>query len=85
MAEYTTEATDYVKGYKALDWLLECVGDALLDEPPAARAATLAGDAPSSSPPTADDPRCDEKVANRDISYGLARRDRKWSLNDGRI
>ena len=27
----------------------------------------------------------DAKVANRDVSLGLARRDRKWSLNDGRI
>jgi hypothetical protein len=27
----------------------------------------------------------DEKVANRDISLSLARRDRKWSLNDKRI
>jgi hypothetical protein len=27
----------------------------------------------------------DEKVANRDISLGLARRERKWPLNDGQI
>jgi hypothetical protein len=66
--EFTTEATDYVKGYKALDWLLECVGDALLDDPPAARAATLAGDAPSSSssqpPPPGRDPtrRCAPQI-----------------------
>jgi hypothetical protein len=60
--EFTTEATDYVKGYKALNWLLECVGDALIDDPPAARAATLPDDASSSSqpPPPLRDPmrRC---------------------------
>jgi hypothetical protein len=26
-----------------------------------------------------------QKVANRYLSLGLARRDREWSLNDGRI